>query len=212
MDIASQLASMLPETKPMPKILEIGCGTGFLTHHLLKKYPHGQFHITDISPDMVATCEAQYKTDRTSFFQMDGEHPECDDNYDFIVSSMAFQWFETPLKSLQALSKKGSVFYATLGHSNFPEWRHILNKNEFDNGLLTVPEWPKILNNEKKIKDYGSAYKFLKMLKDTGAFHPAQNYHNLSVPNLRKAICDYDALYQGKATWHITYCYQAATD
>ena len=55
-DIAEKLARLLPELE-RPKILEIGCGTGFLTRRLFERYPHGDFLITDLAPEMVAQCQ-----------------------------------------------------------------------------------------------------------------------------------------------------------
>ena len=50
---AEKLAGHLPELDDA-KILEIGCGTGFLTQHLLERYPDADFLITDLAPEMVA--------------------------------------------------------------------------------------------------------------------------------------------------------------
>ena len=55
--IARKLARYLPELES-PSVLEIGCGTGFLTRHLVARYPRGAITVTDIAPQMVAACEA----------------------------------------------------------------------------------------------------------------------------------------------------------
>ncbi len=118
------LKEPLPEH---PRVLEIGCGTGFLTTALLDHLPACSWLATDISPRMLASCTA--RTDpRVELRLMDGEHPELEErDFDLIVSSMAVQWFEnvgTGLRRLHALLRPGGLLaVTTLGSSTFHEWR-----------------------------------------------------------------------------------------
>ena len=83
--IAQTLAEILPDLEH-PRILEIGCGTGFLTQHLFTKYPDGVFDITDLSKSMVGYCQRRYQHSSAQFFVMDGERPEkLKSRYDLIV-------------------------------------------------------------------------------------------------------------------------------
>ncbi|HEX4095209.1 MAG TPA: methyltransferase domain-containing protein, partial [Caulobacteraceae bacterium] len=55
--LAEKIAALpLP---PKPRILEIGCGTGFLTAALRERLPGGEWLITDISPRMLDACRAR---------------------------------------------------------------------------------------------------------------------------------------------------------
>ena len=53
--VADQLARLLPERKS-PRVLELGCGTGLFSRHLLARYPEGRFVLTDAAPAMIAEC------------------------------------------------------------------------------------------------------------------------------------------------------------
>src|SRR5262249_16742331 len=79
------------------RILEIGCGTGFLTRPLIRLDVRGLI-IGDIAPAMLARCEASLKdtaADTTlRFVLMDGEDPQAVRGpFDLICASLAFQWF-----------------------------------------------------------------------------------------------------------------------
>ena len=39
-----------------PRVLELGCGTGLFSRHLVERYPEGSFVLTDVAPAMIAQC------------------------------------------------------------------------------------------------------------------------------------------------------------
>ncbi len=200
--IALNLTNLLPEMAT-PRILEIGCGTGFLTENILKKYPNGQFDITDLSDEMLRFCSNKYSADNTNFFTLDGDNLKDLDKYDLIVSSMAIQWLAEPLNALRTFSKIAPVYYATIGHKNFPEWRDSLTQNKVEDGILTPPKWPNILEEENRFETFDSAQHFLKSLKDIGAAKPRESYKSQS--NIKKAMNHFDQNHKGQTTWHIVY-------
>lgn len=200
---AEKLARLLPNLTT-PKILEIGCGTGFLTKLLFQKYPDGLFHITDLSPDMVDYCQSKYAHQTANYFQMDGENLHCDDDYDLIVSAMTFQWFTNPLKSLQNLSKKGDVYYSALGKDNFKEWKNILKKNDLKDGTLPIANWPNLIEEDYIQENYNDGKNFLNMLKQTGAATPSEQYKSLNYRSFKKTLSAFD----GHISWHIIYGFQ----
>ncbi len=199
-ETSEKLCNLLPK-KTKPKILEIGCGTGFLTKNILKKYPDGEFHITDLSPEMVQFCQSKYKADNVQFFVMDGENPNCDNEYDLIVSSMSVQWFEKPLESLKILAAKGDVYYSTLGSENFKEWKNVLFNNKLNDGGLPSNTWPNLIKEEFVHKDYQGGIDFLRMLKKIGAASSPDSYKKTNPTLLKRALSAFD----GKITWHIVY-------
>ena len=53
--VAERLARLLPQ-RASPRVLELGCGTGLFSRHLLARYPDGTFLLTDLAPSMVEQC------------------------------------------------------------------------------------------------------------------------------------------------------------
>src|SRR6516165_8926196 len=53
--VADHLAQHLLELK-QPRVLELGCGTGLFSRHLISRYPDGSFLLTDLAPSMVDQC------------------------------------------------------------------------------------------------------------------------------------------------------------
>src|SRR3546814_6678257 len=53
---AALVADLAQRQRPdgVGRILEIGCGTGFLTRHIQARWPGAELVVTDLSPDMLA--------------------------------------------------------------------------------------------------------------------------------------------------------------
>ena len=206
---AQKLCSYLPNSKPL-KILEIGCGTGFLTEELQKKYPQSDIVATDISQKMIFSCQQKFTGYRNISFQIiDGENINTDDRFDLIVSNLAVQWFENSAISIQKfcqnLTDDGKIYFSTLGKNSFQEWKKTLNNLSLESGILETPNYEGIFEEEEKIIEYKNALNFLQNFKKIGAHQPRQGYQQLSHKNLQKACSAFDTEYQGRITWHILY-------
>ena len=109
-----------------PRILEIGCGTGFLTAALRERVREADWLITDLSPRMLEACRARVGPD-ARFEMMDGERPTAAGPYDLICSSLAFQWFgelDAGLVRLAGLLAPGGwLAFSTLAEGTLREWR-----------------------------------------------------------------------------------------
>jgi malonyl-CoA O-methyltransferase len=209
--IAEKLAQHIPQ-HDHPKILEVGCGTGFLTRQLMMRYPHGDFLITDIAPEMVAKCQGQTMDEERlvcRFAIMDGEAPDCGAGFDLIALSMTLQWFADPLAGLErlkALLKPGGhLLFATTGPENFPEWRAALDACGEPHGFISMPQLPGVVEQDKLIVDYGSGIGFLKALKDIGAATSRPGYDPLSPGKLRAALRRLEQDHEAQITWQIVY-------
>ena len=190
--VAARLAHLFPQNQPAD-ILEIGCGTGFLTHHLLATYPEARMHITDLSLDMLDQCRKNIGAPSNLHYAlMDGEQPDHTKRYDLIVTGMTVQWFDQPEKSLlqlQSLLKSGGVLvYSTPGPKLFPQWRQVLGELHLPCGLLNIPELPGEIFEERYQMQFASGVDFLKSLKATGASTPRPDYRSLSMVEMRRAI------------------------
>jgi malonyl-CoA O-methyltransferase len=190
--------------------MEVGCGTGILTQHLIHRYPHGRFIITDICPEMVSHCVRKYNdTPNMTFKVMDGDRPTSDRAFDIIASSMSLQWFDDPIESIKRqrrnLAPDGRVAYATLGQDNFPEWRETLDRMGEPVGLIQMPVLPGVVFQESIQVDYGSAEKFLATLRSTGAHQPRPGYRPLRPSALKNACTGFNRSYAGRITWRVVY-------
>ncbi len=100
--VAARLAGFFPN-KQYADILEIGCGTGFLTEHLLASYRGAHFEITDLSRTMLEQCADKFPGhQKLRFSLLDGERVGQDKRYDLIATSMTVQWFAQPAQSLDS--------------------------------------------------------------------------------------------------------------
>ena len=122
--MAERLVSLL-DIISCANILEIGCGTGFLTELLTKKL---QFK-TYTSLDIVKDCETYIKNinSQINFINADIEDFISTDKetYDLIISNASLQWvdnFEEVINNLrQKLTQNGTLLISTFGRENFRE-------------------------------------------------------------------------------------------
>jgi len=108
------------------RILEIGCGTGFLTALLAREYPQARIVALDIAPEMIREARVKLSgLNKISYLVADGENPQLEGTFDLIVSNMVFQWFTGYLGPLthyhRALEKGGDLIFCTLGEGTFVE-------------------------------------------------------------------------------------------
>ncbi len=208
--VADRLARLLPEL-PSPRVLELGCGTGLLSRHLIKRYPDGSFVLTDVAPAMIAQCRrnlAPSGTQHISFEVMDAGEAGGHADLDLIVSSMTLHWLADPVASVERLRRflapGGMLLYATLGTDSFAEWRTVLASEGLPSGLADVPPLPGVVEEERLVPDKDTL-SFLRRMKAVGGFTPKESYAPLSAGALRRAIHATDAKFGGRITWHIVY-------
>ncbi len=207
--VAGRLCDVLPAGEA-DAILEVGCGTGVLTRHMIRRYPGCHFLITDISPEMVYCCRDKYSNlPNLSFAVMDGDRLATEYKFDMVASSMCLQWSGDPLRSIQRQLRNtkpgGAVAFAAIGQNNFPEWRETLNRLGEPAGLIQMPELPGVVREERILVDYGCAENFLAALRATGAQRPRPGYRPMSPTMLRRACAAFNGSYAGRITWHIVY-------
>ncbi|MBD8904717.1 SAM-dependent methyltransferase [Methylobacterium bullatum] len=129
-EVAARLAQRIAALPlpPSPHILEIGCGTAFLTRAVLAHVTPGLMVASDLSPAMIrrARERMQHRPD-LAFLVMDGERPCLAPGFDLICSSLAAQWFEDLESALGRLSgllaPGGFLAVTTLASGTFREWQ-----------------------------------------------------------------------------------------
>jgi malonyl-CoA O-methyltransferase len=211
-ECARDLVSALQQLQyqiPQGVILEIGCGTGFITQELIDRFSQHALEITDISPPMLEFCQRNLDISPTrspsiAFRQLDGEVLQADPNsYAAIVSGFVVQWFEHPLISLQrmiaTLKPGGMLLISFPTDQSFPEWRQMctqLNLPFTANALPNPQQLSEQLTSdvvkcvwyEKQIcTTYRNAIDFFKGLKLIGAGVNRLNQH-LSFQQMKALI------------------------
>lgn len=211
---------------PPRRILELGCGTGFLSAQLLTIFPQATLCATDLAPAMLQRTRARLGDDkRVSYRLMDGEHPETDwaepahPPFDLITSSLCWQWFTDRPKALQRLcallAPGGKLMVSTLLEHSLQEWRESCHATQT---VCGVPIYPSRTQLEREWPDGGtghwtdsiltdsvpSARIFLRELRQIGASLPQEGHTTLQGQSLRRAIRWFDDHHR-TVRYHIGY-------
>ncbi len=124
------IASLVPwkEIIPQGPILEVGCGTGFLTELLIREFPERQIIATDISGGMLEFIKERFDDHPgLSVQQLNAEDPgEEGPKYGLVISNFAAQWFSDTALGLEKLSgllkPEGLLLCSFPGNHSFEEW------------------------------------------------------------------------------------------
>jgi malonyl-CoA O-methyltransferase len=189
-------------------ILEIGCGTGFLSAGLAELFSGAAITVTDISPAMLDFCRNILPPNTESCFSF-MEHDITDGcpggSYDLVVSSLVFQWipdFSTLMHDIHAhLKNGGSLIFATLTDGTFADIQRIFNNMEIpfpmpplaaaDELLAALDGFTNVtFHEEKYVEKYSSMKEFLNHIQGTGAGNATGR--KVPVSALRKLIKEYD--------------------
>jgi len=200
--VAQRLAERIAglDLPAAPRILEIGCGTGFLTEALLARGLGGDWLITDISPQMIERCRLRVgESANRRFAVLDGEYGTADGSFDLICSSLAMQWFEDQPAAFARmggwLAPGGHCMATTLGAGSFAEWRaaHAIEGLE--------PGTPRFLTaselcaqaTEHYLDQHDTALDFMRSLKAIGAQTAALPHRPLPPATLRRVMRHFEA-------------------
>lgn len=122
-EMADKLFSLLPTDNLQPTtILDIGCGTGYLTEKLAEKYPLARVEGIDIAPGMIDEARKRARAN-LSFRVEDGEEVRGV-GYDLVVSSSSFQWMAVGkafARVASLLSPEGYFLFTTFGPKTLVE-------------------------------------------------------------------------------------------
>jgi len=97
--IAAELAEWLPRSDEPLSILELGCGSGFLTRQIVERFPQAAIDAIDISAEMIELARQRLPAANVRWQVADMNRWESPLRYDLIASSTALHWGD-PLQDL----------------------------------------------------------------------------------------------------------------
>ena len=187
------------------RILEIGCGTGFLSRELAGTLPKARLLLSDLSASMVGRTRSSLGDEEIRYLVMDGERPclSAAPGFGLICSSLAFQWFDdlgTALTHLTALlAPGGHLAFATLSAGTFAEWR----KAHLESGIrpatrdypsaaeiaaLCPPGAQMRIEMQTLVEEHRDGLSFLRGLKAIGAHTPWEPRTPLPPGSMRRVL------------------------
>lgn len=217
-ELAARLAVATQSFKPLKNILEVGCGTGFLTKAMLTIHSPATYHLNDLAPEMMAQTARilkEWNIHTTSMLTGDAETIEFPKALDAIVSSSTIQWFSQPArffeKSAMALCQGGLLAVGTFGQLNFKEIKSLtLQGLDYTNvGQLKnmLSPWFEIHSIEETtiIQWFESPAAVLNHMRHTGV-NCLQGQH-MGAGALRRFMASYSQQYANREglvplTWH----------
>jgi len=179
------------------RILEIGCGTGYLTRLLRQANRAARLVALDLDAALVDAARRRLEADAgVAWLVADGETP-LRGEYDLIIGNATFQWFTRPGETLAALYRNlapgGVLAFSTLGPRTFQELAESLNRAARSLNLAAIPSIPAQgfgdretwsrrlyragfpqprLAREMATATFPSVKEFLQALQATGATNP----------------------------------------
>lgn len=207
-------------------LLEIGCGTGYLTARLSDALPAARIAAVDLAPGMLDRARARLGDRLIEWVLADAEALALPERFDAVVSSATFQWFVSPEPTLRRLGAHlkpgGRLAFATFVSGTFAELQEAFRRAEVHCGaapgrhgpaLLAADEWRSVLGSAgfrieswseiEKVAHYPSARAFLHGVKALGANNAARS--RSPRPVISEMLRVYDAAFAEENGVRVTY-------
>ena len=215
--ISAQLFEYLKMYCPqsLPSVLEIGCGSGNLTHLFHSYFQVDQLFLNDLYEDV----DQHFSTiENIAWLIGDIEQLHLPQSLDAVISSSALQWMTDLPKLLHrihdALKPKGYLGFSTFGENNLIEIKKLTGQGlnyislEFLKRQLEQQNF-EVLFIEQEVKQiyFDHPKSVLQHLKATGVTATAKSHH-WTKQSLQQFYSDYQQFYdeQGfRLTYHPIY-------
>lgn len=177
-EMAQKLADCIIKScgKNYKNVLEIGCGTGFFTKHIMEDMQIKKLLINDISPEVIGYIEkiAPY----CNYLIGDMENITFDSKFNIITSNAAFQWaedLETMINRFYNILKPDGVLaFTTFGERNFEQMTKIADRKLMYKSLKELSKMfsgfeVKIMEDEIHQMEFHTPIDVLRHIKNIGA-------------------------------------------
>ncbi|PEA56228.1 malonyl-[acyl-carrier protein] O-methyltransferase BioC [Bacillus pseudomycoides] len=106
-------------------ILELGCGTGYVTEQLATSFPKATITAVDFAESMIAKAKTRCNVEAVTFQCEDIERITLHEQYDVMISNATFQWLNdlpaTLVNLYENLREDGVLLFSTFGNETFHE-------------------------------------------------------------------------------------------
>jgi len=211
------------------RILEIGCGTGYLTEQLRRTNPQALVVALDLDPVLVQRARERLGLDpKVAWVVADAEAWGGRGAFDLVIANATFQWLTQPEAALaacyQSLKPGGTLAFSSLGPRTFQELGVSLATAAGSLGMAAAPAipaqsfldpeaWTRLLNQagfgqidllrKQLTVSFPSVVQFLKDLQATGATNPRPR--PFSPRLLRAFTAIYKSMYGSNGSIPATY-------
>ncbi|PFK45924.1 malonyl-[acyl-carrier protein] O-methyltransferase BioC [Bacillus cereus] len=216
------------------RVLELGCGTGYLTEQLAVSFPNAEIIAIDFAESMIAVAKTRNHVESVTFRCEDIEHLTLSESFDVIISSATFQWLndlQTTVKSLyRYLFEGGLLLFSTFGDQTFQELhtafqhakeeKNIQNSSSVGQRFVTREQLKDVcesitgdvhVSETCYIEKFATVREFLQSVRKVGATNSNAESYCQSPSIFRTMLCIYerDFTEEGKivATYHALFAY-----
>lgn len=227
-EVAKRLINSLEPWRsilPSGPIIELGCGTGFVTEGLTELYSEKEIEVTDLSEQMVNFCRQKFSDhSNLSFTVQDAEKPPSfeEPHYAMTISGFTPQWFKNPAQTLAhwlEITKPGGLLLVSFpGNDSFPEWKERCQElglpftgnqlPDVEEMVVKMSVGPSQVDfyEDTITRRYDSARDFFQELKKVGA-GTQRSGRSLSPKELALLIDHWDSSTEGdiKVSYHVVF-------
>ncbi len=192
-EIGARLLARLDVIKLMPRrILDLGCGTGFCAHALLRRYRKAEVVGLDIAPAMLREArrgDGWFRCGR--WLGGDAERlPLADAGFDMVLSNLVLQWCDPDrvFGEVARVLRPGGVFmFTSFGPDTLRELRHawatvdgaphvhgFIDMHDLGDALVRARLAEPVMDVDRLTLTYKDVMSLLRELKDIGAHNTAR--------------------------------------
>lgn len=231
-DVLIQNLCQIYTSQARLSILELGCGTGYVTEQLVNSFPYASVISVDFAPDMIEQAKKRIGAEKAAFICGDIEQINFSGRYDVIISNATFQWMNdlqgTIDRLFQSLQDNGTIMFTTFGNETFKELHHsfqqavrslALKENRAIGQSFFTPQQLKALcelygpvsmQEAHYIEWFSSVRDFLDSVRKIGAANSTDGMSSQSRRVFRTMIRLYEEQFQQngsiQATYHALFC------